>query len=156
MHRAGVDLVSRDFIQVMGWEGEFDNDVNFISKEPLEIRDIIENIKEKLGLLNPRIVGKTSGKVTKIRLNLGHRSSDSYREVAEGLDFELVIGGELCEWLDAEPIRDAAQLGDQKTILILGHAGSEKYSMKVLAKEIDGKFDGAEARYFDCGELYTY
>ena len=67
-----------------------------------------------------------------------------------------VIGGELCEWADAEHVRDAAQFGEQKTLLILGHAGSEKSAMEALARSIDGKYDGAEARYFDCGELYTY
>lgn len=156
MHMAGVDLVNLDFIQKMGWEGEFDNDVYFVSAKPLEIRDIVDGIKANLGLKHPRIVGKTEGAVTKIKLNLGHRGGDSYRKFAEGEDFEVVIGGELCEWADAEPIRDAAQFGAQKTLLLLGHAGSEKSSMAALARDIDKKFDGAEARYFECGELYTY
>jgi len=28
--------------------------------------------------------------------------------------------------------------------------------MEALARDVDKKFDGAEARYFECGELYTY
>ncbi|MBQ2729612.1 MAG: Nif3-like dinuclear metal center hexameric protein [Clostridia bacterium] len=156
MHMAGVDLVNLDFIDKMGWVGDFDNDVYFVSKEPMEVRDIVEGIKKNMGLKHPRIVGKTDGKITKIKLNLGHRGGDSYREFAEGNEWEMVIGGELCEWADGEPIRDAAQFGEQKTLLILGHAGSEKSSMEALARSIDKKFDGAEARYFECGELYTY
>ncbi|MBE6587389.1 MAG: hypothetical protein E7647_03125 [Ruminococcaceae bacterium] len=155
-HMAGVDLVNLDFIQKMGWKGEFDNDVYFVSDEPMDVRDIVEGIKTRMGLKHPRIVGKTDGKVTKIKLNLGHRGGDSYREFAEGQDWELVIGGELCEWADGEPVRDAAQFGEQKTLLILGHAGSEKSAMEALARDVDKKFDGAEARYFECGELYTY
>ncbi|MBR6676491.1 MAG: Nif3-like dinuclear metal center hexameric protein [Clostridia bacterium] len=156
MHMAGVDLVNLDFIQRMGWEGDFDNDVYFVSNKPLEIRDIVDGIKANLGLKHPRIVGKTEGSVTKIKLNLGHRGGDSYRKFAEEEDFEVVIGGELCEWADGEPIRDAAQFGAQKTLLLLGHAGSEKSSMAALARDINNRFDGAEARYFECGELYTY
>lgn len=156
MHMAGVDLVNLDFIDRMGWVGDFDNDVYFVSEKPMEIRDIVEGIKKNLALSHPRIVGKTDGAVTKIKLNLGHRGGDSYKEFAEGHEWELVIGGELCEWADGEPIRDAAQFGEQKTLLILGHAGSEKSSMNALARDIDKKFDGAEARYFECGELYTY
>lgn len=156
MHMAGVDLVNLDFIDKMGWVGEFDNDVYFVSEKPMDVRDIVEGIKKNMGLKHPRIVGKTDGKVTKIKLNLGHRGGDSYREFAEGTDWEMVIGGELCEWADGEPVRDAAQFGEQKTLLILGHAGSEKSSMEALARHIDKKFDKAEARYFDCGELYTY
>ena len=155
-HMAGVDLVNLDFIEKMGWEGEFDNNLHFVSREPMEVRDIVEGIKKNLGIKHPRIVGRTEGKITKILLNTGHRGGDSYREFAEVSDFEMVIGGELCEWADGEPIRDAAQFGEQKTLLILGHAGSEKSSMEALARAIDKKFDGAEARYFDCGELYTY
>ncbi|MBQ4066324.1 MAG: Nif3-like dinuclear metal center hexameric protein [Clostridia bacterium] len=156
MHMAGEDLVNLDFIDKMGWKGEFDGDVYFVSHTPLEVRDIVEGIKKNLGLAHPRIVGKTDGCVTKIKLNLGHRGGDSYREFAEGQEWEMVIGGELCEWADGEPVRDAAQFGEQKTLLILGHAGSEKSSMEALARSIDKKFDGAPAKYFECGELYTY
>ena len=156
MHWMKTDLVSLDFIQKMGWEGDFDEGVNFISAKPMKIQEIVERVKTNLGLVCPRIVGQTDETVTKIKLNLGKRSSASYKEFVESADWELVIAGELCEWSDAEPIRDAAQLGAKKTLLILGHAGSEKSSMEALAKDISGKFSGAEVRYFDCGELYTY
>lgn len=156
MHMAGEDLVNLDFIDKMGWKGEFDGDVYFVSSVPMEVRDIVEGVRENLGLKHPRIVGKTEGKITKIKLNLGHRGGDTYRDFAEGQEWEMVIGGELCEWADGEPVRDAAQFGEQKTLLILGHAGSEKSSMEALARSIDGKFEGAVARYFECGELYTY
>ena len=155
-HGAGVDLVNLDFIDKMGWEGEFDNGLYFVSKEPMAVRDIVEDIKKNIGITHPRIVGKADGKVTKIKLNTGHRTGNSYREFVERQDLELVISGELCEWSDGEPVRDAAQFGEQKTILILGHAGSEKSAMEALAHTIDKKYDGAEAKYFDCGELYTY
>jgi hypothetical protein len=38
----------------------------------------------------------------------------------------------------------------------LGHVGSERDGMKKLARVIDQKYDGAQAKYFECGELYTY
>ena len=155
-HMAGVDLVNLDFIEKMGWKGDFYNDMSFISEKPMEVRDIVEGIKKNLGLKHPRIVGKADGKVTRIKLCTGHRGGDNYTSFAEGQDYEMIIGGELCEWADGEPVRDAAQFGEQKTLLILGHAGSEKSAMEALARSIDGKYDGAEARYFDCGELYTY
>ena len=156
MHLCAVDLVNLDFINRMGWKGNFDNNMVITLDEPIEIADVVRGIKKNLGLKNPRVVGATEGKVSRILLLTGHRGGGDYRKFSEGNDFDMVIGGELCEWADAEHVRDAAQFGEQKTLLILGHAGSEKSSMETLAFEIDAKYENIEARYFECGELYSY
>ena len=117
--------------------------------------EIAVEIRKKLNIKQPRIVGCREGKVKRMVLALGSRGKEVYREFCEG-DCELIVGGELCEWRDCETVRDLAQMGAQKTVIILGHAGSERDGMEVLAERINGKYDGAEAKYFECEELYSY
>ena len=73
-------------------------------------------------------------------------------------DIDLLIAGELSEWHCAEPVRDMAQMGMQKSIIILGHAASEMDAMDDFAKYINNTFlkDGITAKYFECGEIYSY
>ncbi len=155
MHLSGPDMVSLAFLEKLGWKGEFDGEFIFKFHEPITVEKAVADVKEHIGIAHPRIVGKREGTVSKVYLLLGHRGGDSYMNFALDEDAQLAFGGEMCEWHDAEPARDAAQLGKQKTLVILGHAGSEKFAMEVLADNIKDKY-GAAVRYFECGELYSY
>lgn len=156
MHDRAEDEVNLSMIERMGWKGDFDGDMHINLSEGWSARDIARAASEKLGIKHPRIVGNPDFKATRIKLATGARGGWCYKEFLVSETDEIAVSGELCEWEDCEPIRDAAQFGWKKAIVILGHAGSEKFAMETLAKSINGKYDGAEARYFDCGEIYTY
>lgn len=154
--RAG-DKIGESFIARLGWKGVFNGDMDFVLDEPKTPLQIAKEISEKLHLKHPRIVGRRDGEVTRLNLSLGARGSDPYTALRTD-DHEVAIAGEVCEWYDGEPIRDLAQLGAQKTLIILGHAGSERDGMEDLATFINNNYadKAITAKYFDCGELYTY
>ncbi len=154
--RAG-DKIGESFIAHLGWKGTFNGDMDFVLDEPKTPLQIAREITEKIGVKHPRIVGRRDGMVTRLNLCLGARGSDPYKALRTD-DHEVAIAGEVCEWYDGEPIRDLAQMGAQKTLIILGHAGSERDGMEDLATRINAEYaeHGISAKYFDCGELYTY
>ena len=155
MHFRAGDEVGEAFIADTGLSGSFDGGMGFTCDNAVSAREAALICAEKLRLRHPRIVGDADYKSQRILLALGMRGNKCFADFAEGDGFEIAICGELCEWSDCEPVREAAQMGMHKAIVILGHAGSEKFAMKHLAQKIDMKY-GAEARYFDCGEVYTY
>ena len=152
------DLISKAFLDAVKWEGEFNGEEGFVLKEAKTPLEIAKEVQDVLGLRHVRIVGAREGKVTKIGLFLGHRGQEFWGDFKRNRTYELAIGGEWCEWHDGEMIRDAAQFGKQLTAVMLGHAGSERIGMKALADNINRDYsaDGIEAKYFECGELYTY
>lgn len=156
-HFLSTDKIGESFIDRLCWEGEFDGDMSFTLKEAKTPLQIAKEISQKLGLKHPRIVGRLDGEVTRLNLCLGARGEGPYMSFRTD-DFEVIVAGEICEWHDAEPVRDMAQLGWQKTLIILGHAGSERDGMEDLAVTINRDYAsrGITAKYFDCGELYTY
>lgn len=155
MHRRGVDEVSLDLIERMGWVGDFDGQAHIVLAKPESVRAIARKLRRTLKLGHVRVIGNAALKdVTDISLGLG--DSGIYDTFLADEARELVITGEACEWKSGETVREAGQLGLRKVMLVLGHCGSEKLSMERLARRIDGKFDGAPARYFDTGELYKY
>ncbi len=154
--RAG-DKIGEAFIARLGWKGTFNGDMDFVLDEAKTPLEIAREITEKLGIKHPRIIGRRDGMVTRLNLSLGARGSDPY--VAFRTDeHEVAIAGEICEWYDGEPIRDLAQMGAQKTLIVLGHVGSEREGMEDLADMINSEYAdrGITAKYIDCGELYTY
>ena len=159
MHFAADDMIALGFLDTVGWKGSFNGDVEFTLDEPMSPLEIVRDIQKKCGVAHCRIIGRRDGAVRKIGLYLGHRGGECWQKFKMGeSDVELAIGGEWCEWADGEPIRDAAQFGLQMTAVMMGHAGSERDGMKYLAKEINRRFGdrGVDAKYVDCGELYTY
>ena len=69
---------------------------------------------------------------------------------------EIVLTGEACEWKLAEYARDANTLGMNKTLIVMGHIGSERDGMRLLAKRLSENHTEFETRYMECGEVYTY
>ena len=43
-----------------------------------------------------------------------------------------------------------------KTLIVMGHIGSERDGMRLLAKRLSEKHTEFETRYIECGEVYTY
>lgn len=62
----------------------------------------------------------------------------------------------MCEWSHCEYVRDAAQLGYKKAILILGHIGSERDGMVYTADILKKMHPELEVKYFESEEVYTY
>ena len=155
LHFRGEDMVSRTFLEKMGWEGVFDGQLKFTLAAPLSPAQVIKDICTSLGLPCLRTIGREDGIVRKIALFLGARDESAYEPFFTD-DKDLAICGEACEWQFGEPVREAAQFGMQKTMLLLGHVQSEKFAMEAFAEEIDGKFPGIPVQYFDCGDLFTY
>lgn len=116
----------------------------------LEVAKLIE---EKMRIKHPRICGSRDKKTKKIALCFG--ASAGVYELLQQEDIGIVLAGETCEWKMGEFARDAALLGFSKTLIIIGHTGSEIPGMKMLYEYLS-KDTRYETKYFDCGEVYTY
>ena len=71
-------------------------------------------------------------------------------------DCEVVMTGEVCEWALAEWVRQAAQMGHKKALLVLGHLGSERDGMRLVADILKEKLPEIPTEYIESGEVYTY
>ena len=156
-HYGDVDNINESIIKRMNWKGRFDGKFIFEFDKPVTPLQIAKDIRDNMNIRHPRIVGRRDGEVKKISLQSGQRALSTYENMLNN-DIDLIISGETCEWYCCEPIRDMAQVGMQKTIILIGHVGSERDAMCDLADRINAQFsaEGIEARYFDCGELYSY
>lgn len=116
--------------------------------------ELAREIEKKLGIKHIRICGNRDLPCSRVSLMCGTPHS-VFNELKSD-ECEVMLTGEACEWMLGEWARDASALGYKKTLLILGHIGSERAGMEYTANIIKEKFPSLEVKYFESGEVCSY
>lgn len=159
MHHRPVDQIPEGEIYYLGLEGKVENtpysaSYTFTASESITALELANKMERELGIKKVRIAGTRDKKSTKIALCFG--TPGGVFELLTSNDVEIVLTGEACEWKLAEYARDADALGINKTLIVMGHIGSERDGMRLLAKRLQENYQDFETCYIECGEVYTY
>lgn len=87
-------------------------------------------------------------------LGLGQENLPMRHMHAENID--VVICGDITEWTLSAYVRDAAQLGMKKGMLVLGHERSEEWGMKNLPAWLKSITEDLPVTFVDAEEPFTY
>lgn len=158
-HYTKPDLIAAGQLKKLGLQGDIEYTdtfdlVRLHLETPITPVELAKHIEKKCGIKHVRICGARNSLCTEISALFG----------ASGLEFEelkrdnseIVLTGETCEWMCAEYARDAAQLGYNKALIIMGHIGSERDGMEYVAELLKIKHLEFDVKYFECGEVYSY
>ena len=159
MHARIVDQVTEGELHYLGLNGNFDRtpysaSYTLMLEEPVSALELAKRMEDSLNIKHVRIAGERNKKATKIAACFG--TPGGVFELLCDPSVEIVLTGEACEWKLAEYARDADALGMNKTLIVMGHIGSERDGMRLLAKRLSEKHTEFETRYIECGEVYTY
>jgi putative NIF3 family GTP cyclohydrolase 1 type 2 len=159
MHFRAVDQITDGMLKELHIAGEFVRTPHaasylFTPDEPISAYEVACRAEKTLGIPHVRIAGDRHHKAKTIAACFG--TPGGVFELLRDESVDMVLTGEACEWALAEYARDAAALGIPKALVVMGHIGSEKGGMRYLAKRIASEYPNLEARYFECGEVYTY
>lgn len=153
-HSQLPDAIAMGELEQLGWDKEeFDGRLLLTLHQPRPVRELAREIGEKLGIAQVRLAGNPETTVKTVALGFGARNM---LELMKQQEADLYISGELCEWNACEYIRDAAELGHRKALLVLGHISSEKAGMKYVEKLVRQIVPGIETRYFDNPDVFSY
>lgn len=158
-HCTDPDIITSGEIQYLGLNCTLEKtDVFDLTRlhldTPMTPRQLAKHIENTLGIAHVRIAGAADVPCSCISLMVG--TPGGLEEELRRPGTEIIITGEICEWSLGERVRDAAQLGHCKAILVLGHIGSERDGMKYAARILKERQPHLDVRYFECGEVYTY
>ncbi|UFT98763.1 Nif3-like dinuclear metal center hexameric protein [Radiobacillus kanasensis] len=144
IHKYQPDGITQGLILSLGWESFVEKNlpVASVMKIPeMTVKEIAEHVKRKLELNYVRVVGNISTRVTRIGIFAGFRGGgDHVIPLMEEENLDLVIYGEGPEWETPEFVRDSVSVGQEKAVIVLGHAESEEPGMKHFAKELERLF----------------
>jgi putative NIF3 family GTP cyclohydrolase 1 type 2 len=87
-------------------------------------------------------------------LGLGREEMPAKLMHDEQLD--VIVCGEITEWTLSAYVRDAAALGFNKALIIVGHERSEEPGMKHLSTLLQPTLIGIPVRFMDAGEPFIY
>ena len=95
-------------------------------------RDLALHLEKRLHIRHIKIAGCTDQKGHSLSLAFG-AAADVARDLE---DVDFVLTGETSEWSVAEIARDYSQMGYNKAILVMGHIGSERNGMMLIARRL--------------------
>jgi putative NIF3 family GTP cyclohydrolase 1 type 2 len=102
-----------------------------------------------------RIVGDSNLKVTKVAYAPGAAGETRQVKALERDDVEVLLVGEIPEWETILYVRDAAQQGRKKALILLGHVTSEEAGMDYCATWLRTLFPEIKVHFIPAGEPYV-
>ncbi len=161
--RSVTDMIFYGIMKTLGWEEYLIGDI----KKPLlfsipetTVRELAEELTEKLGLAGARIIGDTEGRVSKVFIaeHISGRSQDSEKIMrADREGFDVLIPLETVDWTVLEYVTDSSQLGRPRAVISMGHFNFEEAGMKYMACWLSELLGGAvRVEYIQSGDIYSY
>lgn len=125
------------------------------------LRELCSFFKEKADMDVIQIVGNPDMEVERVSvlvgggsLGLGSEETPMVQMFQENID--VAICGDITEWTLSAYVRDAAMLGMNKGMLVLGHERSEEWGMKHLVEWLASVAPNIPAVFIDAGEPFSY
>lgn len=120
------------------------------------LKNIALHLKSRLGIDHVKVIGDLARPCKKISLLPGASGGQRQITVAENATPDLLIVGEVHEWETAEYIRDARLLGNNISLIILGHSVSEEPGMEWLAEWLQPKIPGIKITHIASRSPFTW
>jgi putative NIF3 family GTP cyclohydrolase 1 type 2 len=164
MHAGNADLIYTGLLKDLGWENYRNTEFplpHCYSIPSTSVANLAGFFKERLGMKVVRVVGKVDMECSRVgilvgggSLGLGHEEMPATLMNDQQLD--VMICGEITEWTLSAYVRDAAALGFNKAMIIVGHERSEEPGMKELPNSLQPLLKGIPVYFSDAGEPFAY
>lgn len=159
MHASEPDGIAEGELHYLGLTGKIEKTPYFASyimtlDEPKTATELALTMEERLRIKHVRLAGEKNKKAKRLALCFG--TPGGIFELISDDSVDALLIGEACEWQVAEYARDSAELGFNKSLIVMGHIGSERDGMRLMAERLASDYPEISFKYFDCEEVYSY
>ncbi len=162
MHLTSPDLVYVGLLKELGWEQYVDpSDKHCFVLPKTTVTELSEFLKQKLQVKISQIVGNITGSVERVSVlvgggSLGLGRDEMPMELMRDHNLDVIVCGEILEWTLPAYVRDASQLGMNKSLIVLGHNRTEEVGMKHLPGWLQKLFPLMPVSFVEAGEPFSY
>ncbi len=168
MHMSSEDGIYRGFDEELDWgkyrvkgEGELGYFGAVYELPEMTLEELAHFFQKKMDMQVVQLVGNPKMPVKRVSalvgggsLGLGQENLPMRHMNQEKID--VAICGDITEWTLSAYVRDAAQLGMNKGMLVLGHERSEEWGMKHLPAWLKSITGDLPVTFVDAKEPFTY
>jgi putative NIF3 family GTP cyclohydrolase 1 type 2 len=156
-HMHKPDGILTGVLQALGWEGYVQKEEpNLLVIPSITLKDLAVYTKRKLGIQQVRVIGNTSQNCTRVALLPGAAGGKRQIEFIQKTKPDVLICGEVSEWETAEYVRDANLMGQQRSLIVLGHAVSEEAGMQYLVQWLQPKLPGLPIQHIPSKNPFSW
>jgi len=155
-HSLKPDAVSYGVIKKAGWLPYYTAGQATLTIPSLSLQQLARHLKTALGIQQVRVIGNLQQSCARIALMPGAAGGQRQVTVAETEKPDVLIVGESPEWETVEYMRDAALLGEKKSLIVLGHSVSEEPGMEYFADWLQPKIAPLTVTHITSGNPFTW
>lgn len=163
MHMAKPDRIYEGLIRQLGWKDyqvEEDNPWLYVL-EQTTLGELAEVLKQRLSMEVLQIIGRADMPCSRIGIlvgggSLGLGKEQMPMELMRDQALDVMICGEILEWTLCAYVNDAAMLGMNKAMLIVGHERTEEWGMKHMAEWLQPLVGDIPVSFVDAKEPFQY
>lgn len=153
-HRHQPDGILHGFLKRVDWLQYQSREHPRICEVPTQsLKRMAKFFKKELKLGRTFIVGDPQLSCSRVGLVLGASGRQAHYE-ALLTDIDVLVVGEAAEWETPEYVRDAAAMGMNKGLIVLGHAMSEEDGMAYLVEWLADVLPGVKATHLPSGDVF--
>jgi putative NIF3 family GTP cyclohydrolase 1 type 2 len=162
MHITRPDKIYAGLNKELGWEQySLPGKPHCYAIPQTTVEELSGVLKEKLDVKVVQIVGKKDATVERVGFlvgggSLGLGSEQMPMELMRNENLDVAVCGEITEWTLCAYVRDAAQLGLNKAMIVLGHNRTEEVGMKYLPEWLAELLPGIPVYFVEAGEPFDY
>jgi len=160
IHAHEPDGIMTGFAAEMGWSdymADYQGFRSIFSLPETTAAQIAKQMKEKLGLNMVRMIGNPEAPVSRVAM-IGHIIGDERAVTSRFRDEQIDVGIalEALDWTTNSYIRDAAQLGMAKALILGGHMNTEELGMKWAVNWLHELVPEVGITFIPSADLYQY
>jgi putative NIF3 family GTP cyclohydrolase 1 type 2 len=164
MHTGKTDLIYAGLLKKLGWENYLDTNFplpHCYTIPSTSLAALVKFLKEALDMKVIRVVGGPEMKCSRVGIlvgggSLGLGEEEMPARLMNDQRLDVIVCGEITEWTLSAYVRDAAAIGLNKAMIIVGHERSEEPGMQDLADRLQPLLGDIPVHFSDAGEPFVY
>jgi len=150
VHSLAVDGVQAGVVNELGWNDYYQENA-VLNLPKTSMKNLINHIKNKMGIPAIRYVGDLDQIVSKILLLPGAMGGRRQIELLMQEKPDVIIVGESPEWETPEYVRNANEMGEKISLIVIGHSASEEGGSEFMAEWLRKNIPEVNVVHFPSG-----
>ena len=157
LHSLQPDPTVTGLLKALDWSEYSLPEQPYLCRIPTRsLRDLVTELKTRLGLTTVRVVGDAEMACTRIGILVGACGGEMQIRTLGLPDVDVLLCGEIHEWETSEYVRDALRLGQRKALVVFGHAASEEAGMQEIVPWLQARLPQVAITFIPAGHPFRW